>query len=201
MNGSHSQHRDEPQDEDLGLDLVDQVASSSRAERSSKPKRWILGVVGVVIVAVLALVVFSLLNGGPKASKAAKADDAVTQTIQLKNGGQAVLSSSESEDAIGVELTSLPGLADGQQYVVWAVHEETGVSVVASSTGDDVDAGLTPASDVLAIHITVEGSAIPSAPSEDTEASVDLPLDPAASEVPDAQDNGAGGANVPGADD
>lgn len=108
MNGSHSQHRDEPQDEDLGLDLVDQVASSSRAERNSRPKRWILGVVGVVIVAVLALVVFSLLNGGPKASKAAKADDAVIQTIQLKNGGQAVLSSSASEDAIGVDLTSLP---------------------------------------------------------------------------------------------
>ena len=38
MNGSHSQHRDEPQEENLGLDLVSQVASSSRAAKK-KPKR------------------------------------------------------------------------------------------------------------------------------------------------------------------
>ncbi|MFJ2620543.1 anti-sigma factor [Glutamicibacter sp. NPDC087344] len=199
MNGSHSQHHDEPQDEDLGLDLVDQVASSSRAETTSKPKRWIIGVVGVVIVVVLALVIFSLLNGGTKASKAAKADDAVTQTIELKNGGQAILSSSKTEDAIGVELSGLPALEDGQQYVVWAVHDETGASVIASSTGDDEDAGLSPANDVLAIHITVEGSSIPSAPSEETEASVDLPLDPAASESPQ-EDNDAGSTENSGAE-
>ncbi|WP_313813585.1 anti-sigma factor domain-containing protein [Glutamicibacter sp.] len=181
MNGSESQHREEPQDENLGLDLVSQVASTSRADTGSKPKRWIFGIVGAVIVVVLAIVGFSLLNGGTKASEAAKASDAVSQTIQLQHGGEAVLSSSKSKDAIGVKITSLPPLDDSQQYVVWAVHEETGASVMASSSGEDIDAGLSPANDVLAIHITIEDTPIPDVPSEDTEASVDLPLDANAS--------------------
>lgn len=176
MSGSHSKHHDEPQDDDLGLDLVSHVAGSSRAERSSKPKRWIFAVTGLAIIVILALVIIGLLNGGTKASKAAKADDAVIRTVELKSGGSARLSSSESENAIGVELTSLPQLSDSESYVAWAVHEAGTVSVITTSGGDDTSAGLTPADDVIAIHITVEGSDIPSAPSEDTEASVDLPF-------------------------
>lgn len=187
MNGSHSQHRDEPQDENLGLDLVSQVASTSRA-KTSKPKRWIFAVVGIAIVVVLAIVGFSLLNGGTKASEASKASDAVSQTVELKSGGQAVLSTSKENNAIGVELTGLPALEDSQQYVVWAVHEDTGASVIASTPGEDVSKGLTPADDVLAIHITIENVATPQSPSEDTEASVDLPLDPGA--APQASSNG-----------
>ncbi|MGZ2223049.1 anti-sigma factor [Glutamicibacter nicotianae] len=175
MNGSHSQHRDEPQDENLGLDLVSQVASSSRATKT-KPKRWIFAVTGLAIIVVLALVIFTLLNGGTKASKASKADDAVTQTVELKSGGQAVLSSSESENAVGVELSELPALDGSEQYVAWAVHESGSVTMIVSSTGEDASAGLTPADDVIALHITIEGAKIPDMPSEDAEASVDLPL-------------------------
>jgi|GEM_PF-1226601 len=176
MNGSHSQHRDEPQDEDLGLDLVSHVASSSRAERKTRPRRWIFAVVGVAVIAVLALVIFSLLNGGTKASKASKADDAISVPVELKSGGQANLSSSKSENAIGVELTSLPPLEESEQYVAWAIHESGSVSVITTSNGEDASAGYAPADDIIAIHITVESSDTPSAPSEDTEASVDLPL-------------------------
>ena len=176
MNGSHSQHRDEPQDEDLGLDLVSHVASSSRAERKTRPRRWIFAVVGVAVIAVLALVIFSLLNGGTKASKASKADDAISVAVDLKSGGNANLSSSKSEDAIGVELTSLPPLDESEQYVAWAIHDSGSVSVITKSNGEDASAGYSPADDVIAIHITVESSTTPAQPSEDTEASVDLPL-------------------------
>jgi len=176
MNGSHSQHRDEPQDENLGLDLVSHVASSSRAERKTRPRRWIFAVVGVAIIAILALVIFSLLNGGTKASKASKADDAISVPIDLKSGGHANLSSSKSENAIGVELTSLPPLEESEQYVAWAIHDSGSVSVITTSKGEDASAGYKPADDIIAIHITVESAKTPSAPSEDTEASVDLPL-------------------------
>lgn len=175
MNGSHSQHRDEPQEENLGLDLVSQVASSSRAAKK-KPKRWIFAVTGLAIIVVLAVVILSLLNGGTKASKAADAADAITQTVELKSGGKAVLSSSKSENAVGVELSELPALDGSEQYVAWAVRESGSISVIVSSTGEDASAGLTPADDVIALHITVEGSKIPDAPSADAEASVDLPL-------------------------
>ncbi|MGP9648924.1 anti-sigma factor [Glutamicibacter sp. AOP38-B1-38] len=176
MNGSPSQHRDEPQDENLGLDLVSQVAHSSRAERSARPKRWIFAVIGLVIVVVLALVTFSLLNSETKSSKAAKADDVLTEVVELNSGGQATISTSKQENALGVELTALPPLDDSEQYVVWAVHEEGGISVVSKTSGEDAKGGLSPIDDVLAVHITVEGSEIPASPSEDTEASVDLPL-------------------------
>ncbi|WP_404285806.1 anti-sigma factor [Glutamicibacter arilaitensis] len=176
MNGSPSQHRDEPQDENLGLDLVSQVARSSRAERSSRPKRWIFALVGLVIVVVLALVTFSLLNGDTKASQATKSDDAITEVIDLSSGGQAAISTSKQENALGVELTALPPLDDSEQYVVWAVHEEGGISVVSKTSGEDAKGGLSPIDDVVAVHITVEGSEIPASPSEETEASVDLPL-------------------------
>ncbi len=190
MNGSESQHREDPQDENLGLDLVSQVSSTSRAESASKPKRWIFGIIGAVIVVVLALVGFTLLNSGNKASIASGADDAVTQTVALQHGGEAVLSTSKANNAIGVKITGLPPLDDSQEYVVWAVHEETGASVVASSSGEDIDDGVTPADDVLAIHITIEDTPVPQAPSEDTEASVDLPLKPKADQQDQAKDQG-----------
>lgn len=176
MNGSESQHRDEPQDDDLGLDLVSHVASSSRAERKARPKRWIFIVVGIVVIAVVAAVAISLLTGGPKASKASKASDAQSLNVKLKSGGQATLSTSESKNAIGVELSSLPVLDESEKYVAWAVHESGSVSVITTSSGEDESAGLSPAEDVIAIHITVENAKIPDAPSEDTEASVDLPF-------------------------
>lgn len=184
MNGSHSQHHDEPQDEDLGLDLVSHVASSSRAERKTRPRRWIFAVVGVVIIAILALVIVSLLNGGTKASKASKASDAVTEVVDLKSGGHASLSSSKSENAIGVELTSLPQLEESEQYVAWAIHESGSVTVITKTNGEDASAGYSPADDIIAIHITVESSNTPAAPSEDTEASVDLPLNKDSSAEP-----------------
>lgn len=62
MNRSPSQHSDEPQDENLGLDLVSQVAQSSRAERRVRPKRWIFALIGLIIVVVLALVTLSLIH-------------------------------------------------------------------------------------------------------------------------------------------
>ncbi len=176
MNGSEPQHRDEPQDDDLGLDLVSHVASSSPGERKTRPKRWIFIVVGIVVIAVVAAVLISLLTGGPKASKASKASDAQSVNVQLKSGGQATLSTSESKDAIGVELASLPPLDESEKYVAWAVHESGSVSVITTSSGEDESAGFSPAEDVIAIHITEENSKIPAAPSEDTEASVDVPF-------------------------
>ena len=50
------------------------------------------------------------------------------------------------------------------------------MSVITTSSGEDESAGFSPAEDVIAIHITVENSKIPAAPSEDTEASVDVPF-------------------------
>lgn len=176
MNRSPSQHSDEPQDENLGLDLVSQVAQSSRAERRVRPKRWIFALIGLIIVVVLALVTFSLLNGGTKATKATKASDVVSQTVDLRSGGQAKISTSKQENSLGVELSSLPGLDASEQYVVWAILEEGGISVVTKTTGEDAKGGLSPIDDVVAIHITVEGSEVPASPSEETEASVDLPL-------------------------
>lgn len=190
MNGSTSQHRDDSEDENLGLDLVSQVSQTSRADRSARPKRWIFVLLGLVIVVVVAIVMFSLLNNGTKASKAGSASDAVNQVIDLNHGGQVTLSTSAKENALGVELTKLPPLADSEQYVVWAVHEETGVSVVTSTSGDDQSGGLSPIDDIIAVHITIEGAKIPASPSDDTEASVDLPLNPQAEEESSSADQG-----------
>ncbi|MCW4464376.1 anti-sigma factor [Glutamicibacter sp. MNS18] len=181
MNGSSDQRRNDSHDDDLGLGIVDEVASTSRSTRPAKSRGWIFGVLGLAIVIVLALVIFSLRSSSPtNDTSALDAGDGISNTLTLRSGGIATVTTSESADALAVELAELPALDESEQFVVWAVDSEGNVTVLLTSSGGDETGGVSPAADMESIHISVETDPIPDSPTGQTEASVDLPLDPQA---------------------
>ncbi|MDR4532370.1 anti-sigma factor domain-containing protein [Glutamicibacter sp. PS] len=180
MNGSYNQHRDETPDDDLGLDLVDEVAQTSRAAKPRKAKRLVIGVVVAILVVVVALVGYSLLNKGPNPNSVADAKDAVTVSENLANGGAVSVSTSEKKDALAVQLQGLPELDESETYVVWAITEDGAVNAILSSQQSESSGSYSPLKSLIAVNVTRETGNIPSAPSGDSlEASVNLPLDPA----------------------
>lgn len=183
MNGSSDQRRNDVHDDDLGLGIVDEVASTSRSARPAAARGWIFGVVGLVIVVILALVIFSLRSSSPSNDTSAlKAGDAVANTLPLRSGGVATVTTSHNEDALAVQLSGLPTLDESEEFVVWGVDNDGNVSVLLTSAGTEETGGISPAADLDSVHISIETTPLPDAPTGQTEASVDLPLDPAAQE-------------------
>jgi len=178
MNGSYDQRRDELHDDDLGLGIVEEVASTSRTEQPHKARGWIFGIVGLVLVVVLGAVVFSLItSGSTKSSKALDAPDAVSTSVELRSGGTATVTTSDSADALAVQLSGLPALEEDESYVVWGVDGDGHASVLLETSATEGEGGKDNASELVAVHISVESAPIPDSPSEDAEASVDLPLE------------------------
>ncbi|WP_054821489.1 anti-sigma factor domain-containing protein [Arthrobacter sp. JCM 19049] len=179
MNGSFDQRRNEQHDDDLGLGIVDELASTSRAEKSHKPRGWIFAVVGLVVLAVLALVLFSLLNSGAtNDTSALKAKDSVSNTLELRSGGKATVTTSESDQAVAVELSGLPALDESERYVVWGIDDEGNTMVLLETAKSADQAGVKDKPALASILVTVETTPTPETPTSESEASVDLPLDP-----------------------
>lgn len=188
MNGSSDQRRNDSHDDDLGLGIVDEVASTSRTNRPTKSRGWIFAVIGLVIVIVLAVVIFSLSNANSTSDTSAlDAEDAVSNTLPLRSGGIATVTTSQTADALAVQISELPILDSGEQFVVWGIDLDGNVTVLLNSTGAKESGGISPAAEMSSIHISVETTPIPDAPAGQTEASVDLPLDPGAEQDEEAE--------------
>lgn len=188
MNGSSDQRRNDSYDEDLGLGIVDEVASTSRSTRPTKARGWIFAVLGLLIVVVLVLVIFTLRSANStNDTSALKAEDAMSNTLELRSGGSATVTTSASADALAVELSELPALDESERVVVWGVDVDGNVTVLLKSSGDKESGGISPAAKLSSVHISIESTPIPDAPTGQTEASVDLPLEPQQTE--DAADS------------
>lgn len=181
------QHR-EPEDfrygtpedaqDDLGLELVDDVAQHKPTRRQAPVKKWMLvaGAALVVVIGVVALVL--ALMPRDVAGEVDGASDTTEQTLQIDGGGQAVLRLSESKDAGSLALSSLPGAPQGQTYQVWV--EATGGGSASSlkildpgDTGATV--GFTSLKDIGAVQVTTEPDGGSAEPGENIVLDVDLP--------------------------
>lgn len=121
---AYPEYRGEDNDENLGMDLVDQV--STDAETTRKPvKKWILGVSALAII--LLGIIILVANIVPKnyVSKVEGAKDKVVVQADLEGGGHAVLSTSAKADAGSVDLTQLPAIDPTERYTVWLIAADT----------------------------------------------------------------------------
>ncbi|GAA1495692.1 anti-sigma factor domain-containing protein [Paeniglutamicibacter kerguelensis] len=117
-------HRDDENDDDLGMDLVDQV--STDAENTRRPlKKWVFVVAGLAVI--LIGVVILLANLMPKnyVAQVDGAKDKVVVQADLEGGGHAVLSTSAKADAGSVALTALPRIDGTERYTVWLIEAES----------------------------------------------------------------------------
>lgn len=181
------QHR-EPEDfrygtpedaqDDLGLELVDDVAQDRPARRGAPVKKWML-VAGAALVVVIGIIALVLALMPPDiAGDVKSASDVTEQTVQVDGGGQAVLRLSASKDAGSLTLDDLPGAPQGQTYQVW-VEATGGGSATSLEVLDPKDtqatAGFRSLKDIGAVQVTTEPEGGSTEPGENVVLDIDLP--------------------------
>ncbi len=165
----HPEYRGDDNDEDLGMDLVDQV--STDAESTRKPlKKWVFVLAGFAVI--LIGVVILLANLVPKdyVSQVDGAKDKVVVQAEIDNGGHAVLSTSAKADAGSLVLTGLPTLDPTERYTIWLIQAESDRPTRLAT----IDAGAQGASEgfngvatVGSVMLTVEPSEGSTSPSDE----------------------------------
>ena len=172
-------HRGDENDEDLGMDLVDQVSTHSERPARRPLKRWMF------VVAALAVVVIGLVAGlvnllpTDYVSKVERASDQVVAQADLEGGGHAVLTTSAKADAGMVELTDLPRLEASETYAVWLIEASTDRPTLLANVLPDeqpIQEGFNGVGNIASVMVSLEpadGSS--SAPSTEPLAVLDLP--------------------------
>lgn len=160
-------HGDE-NDDNLGMDLVDQV--STDAEVTRKPvKKWVLGVSALAII--LLGIIILVANLVPK-NYVAKVDGAKDKEVvqsELKGGGQAVLSTSAKADAGSLVLTQLPAIDPTERYSIWLIAADTDRPTLLKTVdagASNASAGFNGVSSIASVMVSLEpaeGSTTPSA--------------------------------------
>lgn len=160
-------HRDDENDDDLGMDLVDQVSTDS--ENTSKPlKKWVFVVAGLAVI--LIGVVILLANLMPKnyVAQVDGAKDKIVVQADLEGGGHAVLGTSAKADAGSIALTSLPRIDGSERYTVWLIDAESDRATrlaTVDSGAESATEGFNGVGKIASVMVTVEpveGSTTPS---------------------------------------
>lgn len=153
--------RDPRADEEanLGLGLVEEVATTRRRNRSAPVKRAALFAIAaaVLVAGVLAIVVAMM----PRdiVGEVRDASDIVTETTEYEDGGTATLSVSAEADAGFVELSGLPATESGLVYQAWVVDANTGNHSALDAFEVEAEApavGFRGLADVVEVDITIE---------------------------------------------
>lgn len=156
-------------DEDLGMDLVDQVAEHGDGSRQRPLKKWMLVVAALAVVLIGGAILLTNLLPKDFTSMTEGAKDKVEQTQPVEGGGTATLLTSASKDTGTVTLAELPVLPDNESYVLWLTDAKSDVpSVLASipANGHGTTAGFKGNATIGTAILTVEpaeGSQTPSA--------------------------------------
>ncbi|GHD03598.1 anti-sigma factor [Zhihengliuella salsuginis] len=167
-------------DNDLGLGLVDEVATTRHRGRSAPVKRAALFAIAaaVLIAGVLAIVV--ALMPRDIVGEVRDASDVVTRATEYEAGGTASLSVSDEADAGFVELSGLPAPEGGLVYQAWVVDANTGNHSPLEPFepgAEDPAVGFTGLNDVAEVDITVEPVGEAGVPT--SEPVLSLPVSPA----------------------
>lgn len=170
-------HRDDENDDDLGMDLVDQVSTDSESTRRPL-KKWVFVVAGLAVI--LIGVVILLANLAPKnyVSQVDGAKDKVVVQADLEGGGHAVLSTSAKADAGSIALTSLPRIDGSERYTVWLIEAESDRATLLStidSGAESATEGFNGVSKVGSVMVTVEPAEGSTSPSAEPLAVLDTP--------------------------
>ena len=170
-------HRDDDNDDDLGMDLVDQVSTDSETTRRPLQK-WVFVVAGLAVI--LIGVVILLANLMPKnyVSQVEGAQDKVVVQADLEGGGHAVLGTSAKADAGSIALTGLPAIDGSERYTVWLIDAESDRATLLStveSGAQGATEGFNGAATVGSVMVTIEPAEGSSTPSTEPLAVLDTP--------------------------
>lgn len=168
--------REEPED-NLGLGLVDDVATQ-RPDRATPVRKWILLAIAVVVVVAGIVALVNALAPRDIVSEVAAAPDRVANTVELPSGGTASVAVSPSLDEGSIELAGLPESSAESTYQVWIVSGTGGdVSSLAVLEPDETEhaSGFKKLADIESLLITAEPAGGSEAPSRDPLATIDLP--------------------------
>jgi len=168
---------DEPE-ENLGLDLVDEVAEHRPRRRTAPLKKWMLLAAAAAVVVIGAISLFSALAPRDLASEVAGASDRVERTAEIPGGGTATVAVSRSNDAGAVTLQGLPAPAQDTTYQVWLVSSATGdLSSLEMVAEGDSTTGFRGLADVQGVALTSEPAGGSEKPTSDPLVTVDLPAE------------------------
>ena len=118
-------HRGDENEEDLGMDLVDQVSTDAERPARRPLKRWVLVVAGLAVLLIGLIAGLSTLVPTNYVSKVERASDQVVVQAELEGGGNAVLTTSAKADAGMIELSGLPDVGSSETYSVWLIEAST----------------------------------------------------------------------------
>lgn len=159
MTGTDPAYRGDENDDDLGMDLVDQVSTDAESPVRRPLKKWTLVLVGVAVI--LIGLVAGLVNLIPTnyVSKVERASDQVVVQGELEGGGHAVLKSSAKADAGMIELSGLPAIDPTEDYAVWLIEASTDKPTLLATVkpGDKpAKEGFNGASKLSSVMVSVE---------------------------------------------
>lgn len=164
---AYPEYRGDENDENLGMDLVDQV--STDAENTRKPvKKWVLGVSALAIILLGIIILVANLIPKDYVSKVEGAKDKVVVQADLKGGGQAVLSTSAKADAGSIALSQLPAIDPTERYSIWLIATDTDrptLLKMLDAGAESANAGFNGVSDIASVMVSLEpaqGSTTPS---------------------------------------
>ncbi|MGJ9402303.1 anti-sigma factor [Arthrobacter sp. KK5.5] len=166
---------DEPE-ENLGLNLVDEVAEHRPQRRAAPVRKWMLLVAAAVVAVIGVVSLFSALAPRDMASEVDGASDRAERTVEVPGGGTATVAVSPSNDAGSVAVSGLPAPSQGTTYQLWVVSAETGaLSSLELVEGVEATAGFRGLDDVQGVALTSEPEGGSDKPSSDPVVTVDLP--------------------------
>ncbi|MDO5745011.1 MAG: anti-sigma factor [Micrococcaceae bacterium] len=125
MSGTDPAHRGDENEDDLGMDLVDQVSFDSEAPARRPIKKWMFVVAGLAVVLIGLVAALLTLIPSNDVAKVERASDQVVAQGDLEGGGHAVLTTSAKADAGMIELSDLPALDPAENYAVWLIEDST----------------------------------------------------------------------------
>ncbi|PQZ95919.1 hypothetical protein CQ018_01065 [Arthrobacter sp. MYb227] len=164
---AYPEYRGDENDENLGMDLVDQV--SLDAESTRKPvKKWVLGVAALAIILIGIIILVANLVPKNYVSKVDGAKDKAVVQADLEGGGHAVLSTSAKADAGSVALTQLPAIDPTERYTIWLIAADTDRPTLLKTLdagSESGTAGFNDIASVASVLISLEpsdGSTTPS---------------------------------------
>lgn len=176
---AYPEYRGDENDDDLGMDLVDQVSTDEVSTRRPVNK-WVFVAAGLAVILIGVVVLLANLLPKNYVAQVDGAKDKVVVQEDLEDGGQAVLSTSAKADAGSIALTGLPNLDSSERYTVWLVEAESDRPTLLATVepGEESSTeGFNGVSKIGSVMVTVEPADGSLAPSAEPQAVLETPSD------------------------
>ena len=164
--------------QDLGLDLIEELAEHDGGRPARPARKWLLVVVAAAVLLIGGISLALSLAPRDLAAEVVKASDRVETTVEIEGGGTAVVAVSADADAGTVTLSGLPGPQDGSGYQLWVLAANSGNPSslqVVSRDALDTTAAFRGLDAIEGLSLTAEPEGGSAGPTSDAVVTMELP--------------------------